>query len=658
MGIAMDAANALEAAIDAKIAKAAPKRTRAVGTVTRVDADGTSYVKLDGSDYETPVKYAAAAVEPDEEVTVTISNGSMSIDGNYSRPATDDTTARAAQETANNAINSASEAAIAAASAISSAETAASAAAAAQTDAAAASSAASTAQTQAAAAVTAAGQASTAAATAQASADAANNSLKSVVSGATTVEKAVSVMQTALEAVVDYDPDTDTTTEYFWHDANGAHVLGDTSGYRNDIDSTGMTIVDVNTERSAAHFGADGATIGKVYDAQALDNESHMELDYHSMSLIDRQNFEYFQVKDLRGSDGIATVTEEIVIAYEPDISGSDVEVYLSHAYISLNDASAVLYNTGYETESIEAVSGSAYAVVCKFPSSATPTVGQTIAVTYRTTEPVYGMSLGNPLGSMFGTGSASFGDGEARGTASFAHGRKLGYDEAGWDDIGPVASGSASSAEGISTLASGEASHAEGRVRPYVPQGSIATAYQRTEASGDASHAEGYGTVASGEYSHTQNYGTQAGYASQTAIGRFNANSRNNALEIGNGWYDHQRSNALAVEWNGNVRIAGEVQDMSGSAKYTGMATSSHSASSVSIAAGANYYLNLGSVAQKTGYVPIAVVVDVSGMSNYDRLNPSTLQTQGTYIWSRVYNTGSSASTGTIAATVYWLKA
>lgn len=79
----------------------------------------------------------------------------------------------------------------------------------------------------------------------------------SVVQGATTVEKAVSVMQTALEAVVDYDPQTDTTTEYFWHDANGAHVLGDTSGYRNDIDSTGMRIVDTSTEESVADFGAD-----------------------------------------------------------------------------------------------------------------------------------------------------------------------------------------------------------------------------------------------------------------------------------------------------------------------------------------------------------------------------------------------------------------
>ena len=96
-----------------------------------------------------------------------------------------------------------------------------------------------------------------------ADAEAAKNGLVSVVQGATTVEKAVSVMQTALEAVVDYDPQNDTVQEYFWHDDHGAHVLGDVSGYRNDIDSTGMDIVETSTEDSVAKFEASGARIGK-----------------------------------------------------------------------------------------------------------------------------------------------------------------------------------------------------------------------------------------------------------------------------------------------------------------------------------------------------------------------------------------------------------
>ena len=33
-------------------------------------------------------------------------------------------------------------------------------------------------------------------------------------------------MQTVLEAVSEYDPDYDTVDTYFWHDANGAQILG------------------------------------------------------------------------------------------------------------------------------------------------------------------------------------------------------------------------------------------------------------------------------------------------------------------------------------------------------------------------------------------------------------------------------------------------
>lgn len=103
MGIAMDAANALEAAIDAKIAKAAPKRTRATGTVARTDADGTSYVKLDGSDWETPVARTAAALKQGQHVGGTVSNGELVIDGNFSAPATDDSKALEAWEVADGA---------------------------------------------------------------------------------------------------------------------------------------------------------------------------------------------------------------------------------------------------------------------------------------------------------------------------------------------------------------------------------------------------------------------------------------------------------------------------------------------------------------------------------------------------------------------------
>ena len=107
-------------------------------------------------------------------------------------------------------------------------------------------------------------------------------------------------------------------------------------------------------------------------------------------------------------------------------------------------------------------------------------------------------------------------------------------------------ASGDYSHAEGSGAIASGDHSHAEGN-------GAIA--------SGDYSHAEGSGAVASGDYSHAEGNGTQAEYEGQTAIGKFNeVGVPDYAFIAGNGTSDDQRSNAFAVEWGGDVRIAGDL--------------------------------------------------------------------------------------------------
>ena len=57
--------------------------------------------------------------------------------------------------------------------------------------------------------------------------------------------------------------DIDEQKEWFWHDANGSHILGADSGYRNDITSTGMNIVDTSREVVVSSFGVDEAYIGE-----------------------------------------------------------------------------------------------------------------------------------------------------------------------------------------------------------------------------------------------------------------------------------------------------------------------------------------------------------------------------------------------------------
>ena len=108
--------------------------------------------------------------------------------------------------------------------------------------------------------------------------------------------------------------------------------------------------------------------------------------------------------------------------------------------------------------------------------------------------------------------------------------------------------------------LASGNGSHAEG----YASSGGVTASGTGahaegtgTTASGNFSHAEGSSTTAVGSSSHAQNYATKAGYNYQTAIGQYNDNQSTSAFEIGNGTADNARSNALTVDWSGNIDIA-----------------------------------------------------------------------------------------------------
>lgn len=121
--------------------------------------------------------------------------------------------------------------------------------------------------------------------------------------------------------------------------------------------------------------------------------------------------------------------------------------------------------------------------------------------------------------------------------------------------------------AEGHSTKASGNRSHAEGHSTTASGSRSHAEGYSTT-ASGFISHAEGRETTASGVCSHAQNLNTVAGYEAQTAIGKYNENKTNTAFEIGNGTAYNARSNALTVDWNGEIEIALNTTAASGTDK------------------------------------------------------------------------------------------
>ena len=185
-------------------------------------------------------------------------------------------------------------------------------------------------------------------------------------------------------------------------------------------------------------------------------------------------------------------------------------------------------------------------------------------------------LSRGRKAESVVGKGSFAFGNNvEASGSYSHAEGTA-------------VASGSYSHAEGTLSVASGSTAHAEGN---------------RTVASGTCSHAEGSKTIANAAYSHVEGkYNIEDSIQSwstwtpntEYAIGdkvkmlvvnsnnetSFNGyickianndadfvaanwaktNSMNYAYIIGNGTTNDARSNAYALDWDGNGKYAGDV--------------------------------------------------------------------------------------------------
>lgn len=129
------------------------------------------------------------------------------------------------------------------------------------------------------------------------------------------------------------------------------------------------------------------------------------------------------------------------------------------------------------------------------------------------------------------------------------------------------LSSGYCSHAEGAYTKATGYASHAEGGNFGAPRNGSRAKGIcshaegGATEANGTCSHAEGSWSEASGNHSHAQNNHTIANGDNQTALGKYNVADTTSAVIIGNGTADNARSNALTIDWNGDVNLTGQAK-------------------------------------------------------------------------------------------------
>lgn len=87
-----------------------------------------------------------------------------------------------------------------------------------------------------------------------------------------------------------------------------------------------------------------------------------------------------------------------------------------------------------------------------------------------------------------------------------------------------------------------------------------------KTQATGLQSHAAGSNSIASGSNSYAGGQNTVAKGMNQTSIGKYNIIDQESkyALIIGNGENNLVRSNAMTVDWQGNIKIAGNIENSS----------------------------------------------------------------------------------------------
>jgi len=307
------------------------------------------------------------------------------------------------------------------------------------------------------------------------------------------------------------------TNQYFWHtesgDDTGAHITEKTQeefladpqngGGNTIMRSNGMAVRDGLTE--IASFGGNGSQIGKT-------GESHLGMDYHSMQLVDDEEKTYFHVSDLKSKHIASDEFGEGYYYIHTDTFIGDGKTKSFHL-------SFVARDTDYSVtiDGADMSGGTKYLAFCYINPA--PADGAQIVIRYPS-------------------------------VSSYTKAYTLGFRSSN-STVGAM-----SVAEGANNKSSGEYSHAEGYY---------------TQSSGASAHAEGYVTKANGKYSHAQNYGTIASKEAQTVIGRYNEEdtasdkSKQKALIIGNGTDDDNRSNAFSVDWNGNVKTAGEIVDGSG---------------------------------------------------------------------------------------------
>ena len=365
--------------------------------------------------------------------------------------------------------------------------------------------------------------------------------------------------------------------------SEGLWIIPDEGGNRVLIATgQGTTYTEAGTYIIKKTDGADLVLAKFLEDKVQIgqDDESHAIINYRSLKMEDETDNIYFDVFDLRDWEVIegekvfvASVSDKETIteatrSYETQepiytlesayVDGVEVEViYLqgSHTILFKNEipaGSSLIVNYKTESTNLKAFTFGKRSI--NYPNGRWSfAVGHQVVASGD-----YSFAEG---GNTKATGKATHAEGwstQANGENAHAEGNQA---EANGDwshaeGVLSVANGMSAHAEGNQTEANGDWSHAEGKGAESNGENSHAEG-SFTKAGGRDSHAEGDSSEATGRASHAQNKYTKAPFDNQTAIGKFNSPQQNTAFEIGNGTTESNRSNALTVDWDGNIETA-----------------------------------------------------------------------------------------------------
>ena len=421
---------------------------------------------------------------------------------------------------------------------------------------------------------------------------------------------------------VDYDINTaaKTATNYLIADSTGI-MIADLEGSTETPSTATSRNVFIDSDSVDIRDGTDVlASFGENVTIGNPENSSYINIDSSSMKIYDNNNVLAFNISAAVDSvteqvsetdtflghqsvvpSGMSlTMLETRLSALDLSAGSLNIRVYKNHSLLHEFSISAIgTYTNGSLTATL--TSDRLLTVIYTNSTSEYESFTWSRSYDYYATynPPTY--LLGNTAETIGGYATSIGKNTKASGVASLATGEKS--EASGNNSFATgyksVASGGCSHAEGDRSLASGLNAHAEGGGTA----GNLFVSGPITVASGDASHAEGCSTTASGYYSHSEGYNTKASnYAShaegtstkafgdsshaqnlgtiasmdaQTAIGTYNTQDSapstavhpdgdtskgNYAFIIGNGTSDSARSNALTVDWQGNIVASGGI--------------------------------------------------------------------------------------------------